>query len=85
MHIIYAKYIKKSIFATTNRWSFRHLPLLPEAVHRLVDQQLATLRHRRAVLIDFGSVQVGDVHTGNTATRAVYKSIEGATEVSGTV
>ena len=55
---------------------------MPQAVHRLVEQQLATLRHQRAALVDLGNAQTGDVSVGDVAGRDVLK---GSVEVSGAV
>jgi hypothetical protein len=55
---------------------------MPQAVHRLVEQQLATLRQQRAALVDLGNAQTGDVSVGDVAGRDVLK---GSVEDSGAV
>lgn len=74
---------------------------LPEAVRRLVEQQLATLRQQRGALVDLRGIQAGDVSVGNVAggdqltagnitssTAAIgagASAAQGSAEVSGTV
>jgi energy-coupling factor transporter ATP-binding protein EcfA2 len=56
---------------------------LPDAVRRLVEQQLAALREQRAALLHIGpGAQVGDVNVGDMAGRDIHKPTAGTVTLS---
>jgi hypothetical protein len=57
---------------------------LPEAVRRLVEQQLVAL-HQQVRVIDLHGAQTGDVTVGDVAGRDVHKGTQGTTDLSGTL
>ena len=58
--------------------------LLPDAVRRLVEQELATLRQQHAALIILSGAQMGDVKMGDVVGGDVIKDTQGRVDVSGT-
>ena len=58
---------------------------LPDAVRRLVEQELAALRQQHAALINLSGAQMGDVKMGDVAGGNVIKDTQGSANNTGTV